>query len=265
MASIKQLLERQELVLGLAVEQVCQPWVAKVYSDAGADFVFVDSEHGWFEGQDFSNLALAARLCGLPLVAKSAYVDRGSIARLLDAGATGIQLPMSESAAQIADVVRFTKFPPLGERAASPGMGNTGYETVDAVEWIKQANEETAVLAHIETRAGVEHANEILAVPGVDVMFVGTFDLSVSLGRAGQFDHPDVAQAIDTLISVAKEHGKVAGMWAPSYETARRWIEKGVRFFELTGDQGFILAGARELMARFGRQQRGEGLEGAHL
>lgn len=265
MKSIKQLLDEQELVVGLTIQQVCQPWVAKVYADAGADFVFIDTEHGWFNGQDFSNLALAARLCGLPLVAKSAYVDRASITRLLDAGATGIQLPMSESAAQLEDVVRFTKFPPLGERAASPGMGNTGYDTVDVVEWLKRANEETVVLAHIESRAGLEHADEILQVPGVDIMFVGMFDLTVSLGRAAQFDHPDVAKATDRLIAKAKERGKVAGMWVPTYEAATPWIKKGVRFFELTSDQGFILAGARQLMARFRGEKPGAGLEGAHF
>jgi 2-dehydro-3-deoxyglucarate aldolase/4-hydroxy-2-oxoheptanedioate aldolase len=245
------MLNEQDLVVGLMVQQVCAPWVAKVYADAGADFVYIENEHMFFNEADLGNLILSCRLCGLPVVAKSSYVDRGSIAKLLDAGVTGIQLPMSESAEQLAKVVSYTKFPPAGIRAAAPGTGNTNYEPVDTGKWLEQTNKETTVIAHIESRTGLEHVDEILQVTQVDIMFIGMFDLSVSMGQPARYDHPNVVKAMKRLVGAAKEHGKVAGMWAPSYEAAEPWVKKGVRFIETTGDVGFIAKSATALMKCF--------------
>ena len=245
------MLKDQELIVGLTVGQACLPWIAKLYADAGADFIYIEGEHASINAGDLANFVLASRLSGLPVVSKSPYLDRGWIAKLLDAGVTGIQLPWTETAQEAAELVRFIKFPPLGIRAAAPGMGNTDYEPVDSAAWVKQANEETLVLAHIETKTGVANIDDILAVPGVDVMFVGLFDLSISLGCPGEFDHPDVAGAVARLIEAAVAHGKVPGMWAPSYETAKPWIKKGVRFLETGSDIGFISKSACNLMSQF--------------
>ena len=251
MRSIKQILNEQELVVGLMIQQICAPWVAKVYADAGADFVFIENEHMFFNGADLANLIMSCRLCDLPVVAKPSYLSRGSIAKLLDAGVSGIQLPLSESGEHLAKVVSYTKFPPVGIRAAAPGTGNTDYEPVDSEKWVKQMNEETTIIAHIESRTGLENVDEILSVPGVDMMFIGLFDLTVSLTHAGRYDHPDVVAAMKKLIYSAKQHGKIAGMWSPSFETAKPWISQGVRFIETMGDIGFIASGAANLIRQF--------------
>ena len=262
MRSLRRMLDTQEFVLGLMVQQVTSPWIAKVYADAGADFLYVEYEHMFFNEGSLGDLVLGSRLCGLPVVAKSSYLDRGSICKLLDAGVTGVQLPMTESAGQVKSLVDFAKFPPVGVRAASPGVGNTSYEPVDCAKWLKQANRDTVVIAHVETRTGLEHIDEILAVPGVDVMFVGCFDLSVSLGYPAKLDHPVVVKAIDQLVDAARNHRKVAGMWMPSFQAARPWTKKGVRFFELSGEIGFIAAGAADLIRQFpGHQPRLKGAD----
>jgi len=245
------MLDEQDVVVGLMVEHVCAPWIAKVYADSGADFVYVEYEHIFFNEAELANLILSCRLCGLPVVAKSAYVDRRSITKLLDAGVTGIQLPMSESAEQLAQVVDYVKFPPVGIRAAAPGTGNSDYEAVDARKWLEEMNRETTVIAHIESRTGLEHVDEILEVPGVDIMFAGLLDLSVSLGVPTRYDHPEMTAALKRLIGAAKEHGKIAGMWAPSYEVAGHWLKRGVRFIETMGDIGFIAKGASDLVKMF--------------
>jgi len=131
MKSIKQLLEEKEIVVGLTLQQVTAPWVAKVYADAGADFIFVENEHVFFNEADLASFVLSSRLNGLPVVAKSPYVSKGAIAKMLDSGITGIQLPLTESAEQIEMVVTYTKFPPIGNRTAGPGIGNSDYEPVD--------------------------------------------------------------------------------------------------------------------------------------
>lgn len=251
MGSIRQLLEEKKLVVGLMIQQICAPWIAKVYADAGADFVFIENEHMFFNGADLANLIMSCRLCDLPVVAKPSYLNRGSITKLLDAGVIGIQLPMSESGEQLAQLVSYMKFPPAGIRAAAPGTGNTSYEPVDSERWIKKMNEETIVIAHIESRAGLDNVDEILSVPGVDMMFIGMFDLAVSLGQAGRYDNPEIAAAMEKLIDAAKQHGKIAGMWAPSFETVEPWIKRGVRFVEIMGDVGLIASGAANLMKQF--------------
>ncbi len=251
MKSLKRMLKAQELVVGLTIEQACDPWIAKVYADAGSDFVFIENEHLLFSGKELANLVLSCHLCGMPVVAKCEYVDRGSVTKLLDAGVTGIQLTMLEEASQVARVAGYTKFPPEGVRAAAPGSGNTDYEQVPVRDWLEEANRETVVIAHIETKAGVEKIDEILAVPHVDVMFVGTLDLSVSLGHPAEFEHPDMVRAMDRLIGAAKEHGKTPGMGASCYEHAEPWIKKGMCFVETMGDVGFVRKGAVELVKRF--------------
>lgn len=251
MKSLKGMLQEQDLVVGLMVQRVCSPWIAKVYADAGADFVYVESEHLFFNEADLADLVLANRLCGLPVVAKCSYVDRGHVCKLLDAGVTGVQLPMTETADQIAQIVAYTKFSPMGVRAAAPGLGNTDYESVDVAAWLERMNQETTVLAHIETRTGVENVDAILDVRGVDIMFIGMMDLTVSLGRPAKYDHPDVTAAVDRLVAAARAHDKVAGMWAPSFEVARPWIDKGIRFFESAGDVDFVAQSAGALMKQF--------------
>ncbi|MFB3902002.1 MAG: HpcH/HpaI aldolase/citrate lyase family protein [Acidobacteriota bacterium] len=249
--------ETEGVLVGLTIHHVCSSWIAKLYADAGADFVFLENEHMLFNGANLAEFILACRLCGLPVVAKIPYVNRGAVTKLLDAGVTGIQLPMTETASQIAEVVRYTKFPPWGVRAASPGTGNTLYRDVDCASWLKESDQETAVIAHIETVEGLNRVDEILEVPGVDVMFVGMFDLSVSLGCPGQYRDPRLLDAIDRLVKASVRHAKTAGIWVPDYELAKPWIERGVRFFETQGEVGFIAEGAARLVSCFaGRRLR---------
>ena len=181
--SLRSMLEDKELVVGLQIQQVCAPWIAKVYADAGADFVFIEYEHMSFNQAQLADLVLNCRLCGLPVVSKSAYLDRSVITRLLDAGVTGIQLPWTETSDEAVELIQYMKFPPGGIRAAAPGIGNTEYELVDAKEWVERANEDTIAIAHVETKTGLENIDEILAVPEIDVMYIGLFDLTISMAR----------------------------------------------------------------------------------
>jgi len=249
--SLKKMLREQEIVVGLSAYHVFSPWLAKVYSDAGSDFVFVEGEHMLTNGADLAGFVLASRLCDMPVVSKCPYVDKGAVCQLLDAGVTGIQLPMTESISQIEDIVSYSKFPPDGVRAACPGLGNSDYEPVDTAQWLRECNEEAVVIAHVESKAGLENIDEILSSPRVDIMFAGILDLCVSLGCPASYDHPDARAAIDRLIVAAHEHGKIAGMWAPSFDVAQTWIARGVRFFETASDHGFIMKGARQLMSQF--------------
>ena len=252
--SLKQMLETQELVVGLTVQQITSPWMAKVFADAGADFVFIEGEHGAHDPSKLADFILTCRLCNMPVVAKCNYLERGSVTRLLDSGVMGIQLPMTESAEDISRLVDYMKYPPVGSRAFSPGIGNTDYKAIGPAawcEWIKEMNEETVVIAHVETRRGLEKIDEILALPEVDVLSIGVFDLMVSLEKPGKLDDPTVLGSIGRLMEAAQKYGKVVGLWTPSYEAALPLIQKGVRFIETGGEIILLSEASKSLMSQF--------------
>ncbi|MGD0276396.1 MAG: aldolase/citrate lyase family protein [Syntrophales bacterium] len=256
--SLKQMLRTQELVVGLTVQQVTSPWLAKVYADAGADFVFIEGEHGSLDPTKLADFVLTCRLCGLPVVAKCNYLDRGSITRLLDAGVMGIQLPMTEMSNDVARLISYMKFAPVGNRAFSPGIGNTDYKGNAPnmwEEWIKEMNEETVVIAHVETKTGLENIEEIMAFPEVDVLSIGVFDLMVSLEKPGKFNDLEVLEAIGRLIDAAHRHSKVIGLWTPSYEAALPLIKKGVRFIETGGEIILLTQACQQLVSQFPRKK----------
>ena len=254
MTSLRHLLQTRGLLVGLTTQHVTAPWLAKLWRRSGADFVYIEYEHGFFNEADLASFVLCCRAEGLPVVAKVPECTRTAAAKLLDCGVTGIQLPWSESREQIDRLVSYTKFPPLGIRALCTGTGNSDYDLdIDARKFVEQANLETIVLAHVETRTGVENIESIVANPHVDIVFLGMADLSVSYGYPLQLSNPEVIGAVDHVLAAARRADKVIGMWVPDCETAESWMEKGVRFFETSSEVDLIDTGARSLIDRFRR------------
>ncbi|MBM3803233.1 MAG: hypothetical protein FJW26_13110 [Acidimicrobiia bacterium] len=252
MPSLKQMIREKKVVVGLTTQHVTQPWLAKLWKRSGTDFVYIEYEHCFFNEAELASFILCCRAEGLPVVAKTPECSRTHVAKLLEAGVIGIQLPWTESRAQIDQLVSYVKFPPVGIRAASPGMGNSDYNLdIDGKLFLEKANEETVVLAHVETRRGVDHIDEILSCPQVDIVFLGLTDLTVSYGLPAQYTHPDVESAIEKVLAAAKRAGKLVGMWVPGYAVARPWIEKGVSFFETASEIDMIDSSARRIISEF--------------
>jgi 2-dehydro-3-deoxyglucarate aldolase/4-hydroxy-2-oxoheptanedioate aldolase len=151
------------------------------------------------------------------------------IARCLDAGAMGIMVPMVESVAQAKDIVSFTRYPPHGVRGAGFGMAHDDYAPGAPVEKIAAANRRTLVIAQIETPRGAEAADAIAAIDGIDVLWLGHFDLTNFMGIPGQFTHPDFLAAVDAIVAAARRHGKAAGFMPTDESWARDYVAKGFR------------------------------------
>jgi 2-keto-3-deoxy-L-rhamnonate aldolase RhmA len=252
MSSLKAMLQENRVLVGMTMQHVACPWLAKLYKNSGADFVFVEYEHTFMNEADLAHFVFSCRALGLPVVAKVPECGRTSVAKLLECGVIGIQLPWTESREHIDQLVSFVKFPPLGIRAAAPGMGNCDYNLqTSGRDLIERGNRETVVLAHVETRRGIDNLDEILAHPQVDVMFLGMYDLSVSYGHPGDFRHPDVVGAVETALAAAQRHGKTPGMYVPDARAAEPWIGKGMRFFETASEVDLIDAGARKIVNQF--------------
>ena len=252
--SLRQLLDGGKIVLGATLLEYVRPSIVKLYKQAGFDFIYIEYEHAMLDPMRLSEVILCARDTELPVVSKVPSLDRAWTTKLLDAGASAIQLPYTETKEQIDQLVEMAKYPPIGKRPGCGGLGNTGYRgDVSMADLIVEANRETVIIAHIESQEGVDNIDAILSNPHVDIMFVGQYDLSISLGVAGRFDDPKHVAAVTRLIEAARDHDKIAGMVVGDYESARKWIDQGVRFFETFEETTLILRGAREIVEQFDR------------
>ncbi len=197
----------------------------------GAEFLLLDMEHS---GAHFDMIKTQCALCqGLDLVpmARVPAIEYTYIARAMDAGAMGIMAPMVRTADEAQFIVSCTRYPPTGRRGAAFGFAHDAYESGSVAEKIKLANECTLVICLIETPEGIENIDKIAAVPGVDILWLGHFDLTNFMGIPAQFDHPQYIKAIDKLVAAAKKHNKVLASMTASDEWSREYWAKGFRMF----------------------------------
>ena len=182
-----------DVLVGGTLTEYARPSLVKIYRQAGFDFIYIETEHTLLEPSALADTVLAARDNGLPAIAKVPQLERAATAKLLDCGVVGIQLPRAESRDQIETLRDYMKFPPVGSRAAAPGLGNNDYgRGMDFARFIAEQDAESTLVVHIETRKGYENAAEIVSTPGVDMVYLGPGDFSVEMGRPGDWDHPEV-------------------------------------------------------------------------
>ena len=229
-----------------------RPSIVKLYRQAGFDFLYIEYEHGRFEPTTLADTVLCARDNGLPVVAKTPQLERAEVAKLLDCGIVGIQLPRAESRTEIETLLSYLKYPPRGTRAIAPGYGNSGYvQPPDWKTWMGEQNEETTLVVHIETRLGYENAEEIISTPGVDMVYVGPGDFSIAMGHPGKYDHPDVIGPMQEMLAICQKHGVPFGTTTSSAQAARKWVEHGAQFFETIDELTLIFEGASKLVADY--------------
>jgi 2-keto-3-deoxy-L-rhamnonate aldolase RhmA len=226
--AVKRTLTGGGVALGTMVTDFATPSVARLAAEAGAEFVLFDLEHtsiGFERMRDVLAGARAADIATFLRVPDAAY---DLVARGLDAGAQGVMVPAVESAEEARLVADAARFPPVGRR----GFGlfyRDDWEPDGVPATLQRANEETLVLAQIETAVGLERVEEIAAVDGVDVLWIGHFDLSASLGVPGDFESKDYLDALDRVLAVAEANGKPAGMVCGSVEEGRALLGRGFR------------------------------------
>ena len=245
--AFKRRLKREEILLGGTAAEYIRPSLAKIYASVGYDFVFIDKEHGFFDGAEMTDFVLSARDNGLPVISKVGDLNRPEVARLLEAGVTAIQLPRTESRQDVETLASYMKFPPVGTRAGAPCYGNVDYVwPEDDADWLRKADQSTVIVAHIETVLGYENAEEIITAPHIDMVYVGPYDFSISMGRPGQYDHPDVRKPMEQILRLCLKHKVAFGTTPSGPKAGAEWIRKGCRFFELASEQGLIAEGAAQ-------------------
>ena len=249
-------LRNGEKIIGTMIRIVRNPAVVLVAQQAGLDFFMIDMEHGSFSYNDLADMCTAAHAAQTGCFVRVPELSRGHVSRSFDCGANGVMVPMIESVEQAELFASWAKYKPLGKRGLGSAGGNTGYSRIqNASNYMKNANLETIAIAQIESVDGVEAADGIAAVDGIDVLLVGPFDLSVSLGVPGNFTAPEMNEAIKRVAESARKHNKVFGMHAgaPLLET---WIPHGMRLIMYSIDIGMISAGMQDVKDWFDNNAR---------
>jgi 2-dehydro-3-deoxyglucarate aldolase/4-hydroxy-2-oxoheptanedioate aldolase len=189
-----------------------------------------------------------------PLV-RVPQVEYHWVARTLDAGALGIMAPNVKSAAEARALVDAAKYAPLGKRGVIMGATHTDFERPDPREFMDYSNANTTLICQIESREGLEQLEAIAATPGVDVLWVGHFDLTQSLGIPGQFHHPAFLEALARVVDATRRHGLGAGIQPGSLEQAQEWMQLGFNVLSYSGDLSLYLEALTQAVARLRQLQ----------
>jgi len=239
---VKRALKEGKVAFGPMISEIRSPGIVILFARAGFDLFFIDMEHSSFTMETMSDMVVAARAAGIsPIVRPSSRNLAENLSRPLDAGAEGLLVPQIQSREDVENIVKWCRYAPLGERGMALSRQHTFFEGGDAIETMKQLNEEVLIALQIEHRDAVERLPELLSVPGIDVAFVGPGDLSASLGKPGQASDPRVIDAIHRVIDVAREKGVIPGIHTDSLKTAKYWMDEGMKLIGFYTDIKLLL------------------------
>jgi len=224
--------------------------VAELASLTGFDWVVIDGEHGPNRLRDVLEQLRAVGEAAHPIV-RLRDDNRAEIKQMLDIGAQTILIPMIESGEQARQAVRSTRYPPQGVRGVAPALARaSGYGAI--MDYIHTANDQICVIVQVETRAGIAALDDILAVEGVDGVFIGPLDLAADMGHLGRPDAPEVRAVIDDTLDRIRAAGKGAGLLATDPDLGRAYMARGVDFVAAGIDVTTLRAALLALRGRFG-------------
>lgn len=212
---------------GHFVVEFATPGIGHILKSAGCDFVLFDLEHSGFGYETVKSALRYFEAAQLPAIVRAPSKEYHHIARACDMGAEGVMLPMVGSAKEARHILDCMKYDPDGKRGVALQVAHDRYRPGAVAEKFKAANARTTLFCQIETAEGVKNADALAAMEGVDCLWVGHFDLSVSLGIPGKFDHPTFLKAIDKVANATAKHKKSLGRLVPNVETGieinKRW------------------------------------------
>ncbi len=242
----KEKLKAGEVCLGFGVRNARTVDVAKIAKVCGYDWLFIDMEHSALSMESVGNMSCAALDAGITPIVRAAGHEHFHASRPLDAGAQGIVVPHINSAAEAKRVASQCLYPPVGHRSLAGGMAQLEYASLPMAEATRTLNDNALVVVMIESPEAVQNADEMAAVPGIDVLLFGTNDLCAEMGIPGQYGHPDVAKAYDRVLSACRNNGKFPGMGGIyDQELSEKFIKLGMRFILSGNDLSFLMNGAK--------------------
>jgi len=242
-----------EVVLGLSVRMVRTGEIAKVAKACGHDWIFIDMEHAPITLEAAAAMSIAALDTGVTPIVRVAGHETFHMSRVLDGGAMGVVVPHVNTAAEARHAVASCRFPPVGHRSVAGGYAQLGYANMPAAEASDYLNRNTLLAVMIETPEAVENIEEIAAVDGIDVIYIGSNDLLMEMGLPGQFGGEALEKAAKRIIDASLAHGKFPGIGGVrDPELAAKFVRMGSRFLTTHSDFAFLIeaASARAALLR---------------
>jgi 2-keto-3-deoxy-L-rhamnonate aldolase RhmA len=218
--------------------------IAAFAAGLGYDFLWIEMEHSPITLENLRHMVLATRSLKAVPFARPPVNELWTAKRVLDAGVLGVMFPFTSTPALARQAVQACRYPPLGKRGSGATLAQMRWP--EAANYYDFADHNILVITVVEDVEGLEHIDQIAATPGLDVVFIGTSDLSFSLGLRGQQDHPKLNAAINKIVAAAQKHGKFLGCPAWNPELLRQRREQGFLFFQTPTELELLAAGARQ-------------------
>jgi 4-hydroxy-2-oxoheptanedioate aldolase len=257
MTTLREVWEREEIKLG-GWCVMPGPFSAELMGRSGFDWVCIDTQHGLIGYDQMATMLQALAITGTPAFVRVRWNEPGEIMKALDAGAQGVIVPMVNSAEEALQAVRASRYPPEGYRSWGPVRAALGVPDYTPAS----ANHQTVVAIMIETPEGVAHADEILAVPGIDAVYVGPADLAVGLGLTPPARAPEHVHLVEAVAAACRRHGIVAGIHCGSVDDARHWFERGFRMLNVGSDAALLQGATRSVVRSLKGGMLSEAAEG---
>lgn len=230
--------------------KTCDPGFVEVAGYAGMDFAILDMEHGPINIQNMQNNIRAAQNSGILPVVRVSAITEEAIGKALDIGAAAVEIPKISTAEDAKLAVKCAKFAPLGERGVCRFVRAAHYSAIQKDVYFSTAND-IIVIAQIEGREAIKNLDDILEVEGIDIVFIGPYDLSQSLGVPGEVEHPLVVEEMNKIVRAAKERNVVIGTFTDSESMMERWMKAGVQYISYSVDMGIFYDSCRRLTEQF--------------
>jgi 2-keto-3-deoxy-L-rhamnonate aldolase RhmA len=266
MDGIRDMASSRRLKIGHYVGEFTTPGMGHILKAAGCDFVILDMEHSGFSFDTVKGVLRYMQAADLPTIVRVPSKEGHHISRACDVGAEGLMLPMVNSAEEAKDILEWMKYFPEGRRGVALQIAHDRYRPGPVLEKLAAANKWTTLFVLIETAEGVENADAIAALDGVDCLWVGHMDLSWSLGIPGQLDHPTFTGAIEHVVDACKRHNKSLGRLVPTVHEGTELFEMGFDFICYSGDIWVLYNAVREavtdLRARCKKRSGGQNRPG---
>ena len=237
-------LAKGELALGIGLRQARTVDIAALMATCGFDWLFIDLEHGTMPLDIAVQISCAALTAGITPLVRVPSGQYALATRALDGGALGIVMPHVDTAEEAKVIVDRLKYPPLGHRSVAGPQAYLGFKPVPVGEATRTMNAETLVVVMLETPQAIANADAIAAVPGVDVLLIGTNDLAMEMGIPGEFNHAEIARAYERVIAACRRHNKAPGMGGVyTEELLAKYIGLGMRLILSGNDFSLIMTG----------------------
>ena len=241
--AVKHKLREGGVSIGTMMFEFNSTGIGRIAANAGAEFAVYDMEHSGWSIETIRMLIATTPKSEMVPIVRIPATEYHFVANVLDMGAMGIMVPMCENADQACLLVNSAKYPPIGRRGAAFSIAHDDYRSGPIPDVIQSANDETLLIAQIETARGLDNVEEIAAVPGIDALWIGLYDLTLSLGIPGQMNHPDVLAATDRVFAACQAHNKSPAVLVTSVSEGQSQLQRGFKLIAYGGDHWIYQAG----------------------